>query len=62
MDQTLDGVEEIVEGVDSEENVGEKEKTGFCLHIDCCETGTCTHNAGEDSVSKTIMVESIIGA
>ena len=44
MDETVEGVEEIVEGVDSEENVEEKEKTGVCLHIDCCETGTCTHN------------------
>ena len=26
MDETVEGVEEIVEGVDSEENVGEKEK------------------------------------
>ena len=44
MDETLEGVEEIVEGVDSEENVKEKEIIGVCLHIDCCETGTCTHN------------------
>ena len=44
MYETLEGVEEIVEGEDSVENVEEKEKTGVCLHIDCCETGTCTHN------------------
>ena len=44
MDETLEGVEEIVEGVDSEENVEEKEKNGVFLHINCCETGTCTHN------------------
>ena len=44
MDETVEGVEEIVEGVDSEGNVEEKGKTGVCLHIDCCETGPCTHN------------------